>query len=96
MLRVLVCLTVLFLDACSFSSEEGSQQSADQASSRSPAREGAENAGAAEEPRQTKAAEQAAEKSQDPGRCEDLSSLLTPSQVHAHEDDGSTQELVRS
>ena len=71
-LRVLVCLAVLCLGACSSSSEESSQQSADQASARSSAREGDEDAAAAEDPKQTKAAEQAAEKSQDLRRYDTL------------------------
>ena len=72
MLQVLVCLAVLFLGACSSSSEGSSQQSADQSSARSPASEEAENAVDAEEPKQTKAPQRAAEKSQDPERYDTL------------------------
>src|SRR5215204_4730511 len=74
-LRILVCLAVLFLGACGSSSEQSSQQqSADQASARNPAREGVENenAVAAEEPKQAKAAERAVEKSQEPERFDTL------------------------
>jgi len=69
-LRVLVCLAVLFLGACGLS-EQSSQQSARQQSSPSPASEGGENA-VDEEPKQTNTAEQATKKSQDPVRYDAL------------------------
>src|SRR5918995_964996 len=83
-LRVLVCLAVLFLGACGLS-EQSSQQSAQQQSAPSPASEGGENA-VDEEPKQTNTAEQATKKSQDPGRYD---ALVTVKRVV----DGDTVEI---
>src|SRR5918995_148507 len=83
-LRVLVCVAVLFLGACGLS-EQSSQQSARQQSSPSPASEGGENA-VDEEPKQTNTAEQATKKSQDPGRYD---ALVTVKRVV----DGDTVEI---
>src|SRR5918994_6277826 len=83
-LRVLVCLAVLFLGACGLS-EQSSQQSSQQQSALRPASEGDENA-VDEEPKQTNTAEQATKKSQDPGRYD---ALVTVKRVV----DGDTVEI---